>query len=611
MATKSTEEPAGALPSAAPYQYEPLALSSSQFRVFTLLPSADRDAPLEGTLRIEMFQAEPRETCLYEALSYVWGTDMSSDTLRVNGAEMQITTNLAHALLYIRSACRPHDLWIDALCIDQQNLLEKNHQVGQMYRVFASASRVIVWLGLADEDSDYALSHLDHITTASRQSISRIERIFRRSWWARIWTFQEALAASTHSIVVCGNTTVPWHNVLQALKDILNHARHYSDPSIHRLLYFLEAHSLHRTSQRLTLDKLIMASSGRQAKDRRDYIYALLGLMNDGLPQDLEPDYAQSISVTFQRAIVRILMSHNRLDLIVYSLEHRELGTLRASWYGSETERKAFQDLGDYYLKGSFSVIHEGVANGTPSSEVTHDVPQGTIKLAGAIFGTISDLLCTYTTHLPLPERPPNVPKLYTVISELSCQVKEISKTVRELWVRLFPKQAYVQPAVRLVANGRRIEYMLNERPITDEFYREILIVENLVARYRSGICSELPHCHLGRASLLNNWEDLYLPKSADVPQGLAWNALFTIAVPFCNDITLFRTSDGHIGSSRGEIIIGDVLCILFGCQVPLVLRKKEKGYYKIIGTAYVDGIMDGDFFTNGREYELKGFELR
>lgn len=611
MDTKSIEELPSALPSATPYQYAPLALSSSQFRVFTLLPSPDRDAPLEGTLRIETFQAEPRETCPYEALSYVWGSEMSPDTLRVNGAEMQITTNLSYALLYIRSAFRTRDLWIDALCIDQRNLLEKNHQVRQMYQIFASASRVIIWLGLADDDSDFALSHLDHVRTVSRQSISRIATIFRRPWSTRIWTFQEALAANTDSIVVCGNTTAPWQNVLRALKDLLNHARHYPDRSLHRLRYFLEVHSLHRTSQRLTLDKLIMASSDRQAKDRRDYIYALLGLMNDGLPGDLEPDYAQSISVTFQRAMVRILMSHNRLDLIVHRLQYGNPGTLRDSWSGSEAETKAFQNLGDYYLKRRVSVIHEIVVNGMPSSEITHDIPQGTIKLAGTIVGTISDLSCTYTTRLPLHERPPDVPNLYRLINELVSQVKEINKTVQDLRVRLFPEQAYVRPAMRLNANGRRIEYLMNERPIAEEVYREILIVENLVARWRSATTFELPPYHRGRPSLLNNWEDMSLPKSADVPRGLAWNALFTIAAPVGNNITLFRTSDGHIGSSRGEIIIGDVLCILFGCHVPLVLRKKEQGYYQIIGTAYVHGVIDGEFFENGREYELKGFELR
>lgn len=55
----------------------------------------------------------------------------------------------------------PRVLWVDAICINQSNPDEKNHQVRQMYRIYSSASRVLIWLGNADRDNRYALQNLE------------------------------------------------------------------------------------------------------------------------------------------------------------------------------------------------------------------------------------------------------------------------------------------------------------------------------------------------------------------------------------------------------------------------------------------------------------------
>jgi hypothetical protein len=181
------DEPSRVAKSAITYTYDPLDLASSQFRVFTLLPSVDDSSPLCGALRIETFIHGQYEQHSYEAVSYVWGRQDATSVLSICGAKLFISPVLAQALVHIRHVTEPRDLWVDALCIDQSNSLEKNHQVRQMYEIFSSALRVLIWLGEEDDESEFALTHLEGLKLAKRQDIPRVASIFKRPWWNRMW----------------------------------------------------------------------------------------------------------------------------------------------------------------------------------------------------------------------------------------------------------------------------------------------------------------------------------------------------------------------------------------------------------------------------------------
>ena len=53
-----------------------------------------------------------------------------------------------------------------------------------------------------------------------------------------------------------------------------------------------------------------------------------------------------------------------------------------------------------------------------------------------------------------------------------------------------------------------------------------------------------------------------------------------------------------HFGLGPNEARRGDLICILYGCTVPVILREIEDSvnpYYELIGECYVDGLMDGE----------------
>ena len=80
----------------------------------------------------EMIKARP-----YEALSYTWGTDRSQEiALLPIGERASITANCAIALRVLRYKPGPTILWVDAICIDQSNVVERSAQIGLMSRIY-------------------------------------------------------------------------------------------------------------------------------------------------------------------------------------------------------------------------------------------------------------------------------------------------------------------------------------------------------------------------------------------------------------------------------------------------------------------------------------------
>lgn len=141
--------------SARAYSYTPLSLdpASPSFRLLDLEPSKFFNAQLKCRLREVPFETAPP----YHALSYVWGisrpADMESVYIHTSSesyGRVSITPNCAAALKYIRLENKLRTVWVDAICIDQSSVAEKNDQVSRMTTVYFRASQVIIWLDIGN-----------------------------------------------------------------------------------------------------------------------------------------------------------------------------------------------------------------------------------------------------------------------------------------------------------------------------------------------------------------------------------------------------------------------------------------------------------------------------
>ncbi|OQV06843.1 hypothetical protein CLAIMM_11361 [Cladophialophora immunda] len=130
-------------------RYRPLKATRKEIRLVQLVPGApvlpglERIMPLECTLEHFAFDQCPE----YRALSYAWGHEDRSMPIIVDGNSVLVTTNLLYALLQFRSKDIRSWLWIDMICIDQSNDVEKSEQVQRMRSIYQNAKEVTAWLG--------------------------------------------------------------------------------------------------------------------------------------------------------------------------------------------------------------------------------------------------------------------------------------------------------------------------------------------------------------------------------------------------------------------------------------------------------------------------------
>lgn len=131
------------------------ATTPDDFRIRLIELQSSHNQGLNAPLRCRIFWT-PLSACLssFEAISYVWGSDPPSHTIYIADKVASITPSLEVALRHIRHESHPVTIWVDQLCINQQDDEEKTQQVRNMDRIYRAASEVIIWLGLAADGSD-------------------------------------------------------------------------------------------------------------------------------------------------------------------------------------------------------------------------------------------------------------------------------------------------------------------------------------------------------------------------------------------------------------------------------------------------------------------------
>ena len=170
----------------------------------------------------------------YTAISYCWGDPSPSDTIWIGEDRyLEINTSASEILRVIAAEKTDRYYWIDAICIDQKDLEDKNRQVPLMGKVYASAEKVIAWLGPAANNSDDAIEFIDHLhntLTEMRQqdpapkiqslpdrpgcghpsaSWIALAHLLERPWFQRMWIIQEVILAADVSIL-CGDKMLTW-----------------------------------------------------------------------------------------------------------------------------------------------------------------------------------------------------------------------------------------------------------------------------------------------------------------------------------------------------------------------------------------------------------------
>ncbi|KAB8277230.1 heterokaryon incompatibility protein-domain-containing protein [Aspergillus minisclerotigenes] len=288
-----------------------------------LLPHEDKSAPIQ----CELFNYDLSETGLgthlYQALSYVWGSEMKPESIILNGCIFHVTANLHTALLYLRNRQLERILWVDAICINQDEGdqgHEKSKQIPLMRTIYAQAERVIVWLGDATENGDKALEEIEssdeeiHIPGEAaeyfddpdpRENYDAYERLLQRDWFSRIWVLQEVGVARC-VYIMCGSVYINGHIFCEGLTRLRLSSDLWSRISpvaylIHGALYRPKYQLGSRGS--ISIGELIGMYQYHNATKQHDKVYALLGLSADPTTAALEPKYSLPWKEVFKQTI--------------------------------------------------------------------------------------------------------------------------------------------------------------------------------------------------------------------------------------------------------------------------------------------------------------------
>jgi hypothetical protein len=172
--------------------------------------------------------------------------------------------------------------WIDALCINQSNVVERNHQVRQMGVIYSKAVRVDVWLGLTTWDPTTPFRGLQEVIMTYdnwlnlwNYKVELIQSINDNPYWTRAWIIQEVALAQKVTIRL-GTASVDMQRLVDLLGYIGSDDHGMSTSTLFRLADIREI----GVSKTETLLHLLEKFPDKQCSDPRDRIYSLLSMTN-------------------------------------------------------------------------------------------------------------------------------------------------------------------------------------------------------------------------------------------------------------------------------------------------------------------------------------------
>jgi hypothetical protein len=547
-----------------PYVYSPLQASSKKIRLLTLLPG-----PFGTDIHCQLHKTDLHRNSppLYEALSYAWGSEEDLVVIQIGKGTLSVRKNLADALQHLRYPDRPRTLWIDAICVNQQDLDERSQQVQRMAGIYIRAQCVVVWLGSEAEDSSWALRTLNRIGSmidpdwsdnsmkpsdearaagelhwADRNAfmpyinreLDPVHRLLERAWFERLWIRQE-IGLATNAVLMCGAEDIPWSRFRNAIfyLDIkaINNSRVVDD-----YLKFWDrvrmAYVLCDQSPRFSLRQQIERTKVCECADPRDRIYAVLSI---SVPQEgvkIIVDYRKSTEEVYQDVV---LQHFKRRLFMLTDCEMQNPLSGRPSWAPNWAIR---------CLTDPLPLIRAG---GNSDSKVKH-MGGNVLQVIGVIVTGIKTVEC---------------------ITFSKSEEAEVITAIQ----RLAP------PGVDLNS----------EHGI--DIYCQTLICDEFSDYYDPPFGSYLKFeaCHEALRSLLG----------MDRQSSLAVQRREFLSYAFMNmhDRSFFWTEDGRMGLGPGLARATDKIVVLPGCPAPMILRPSHNGNgrYRVVGECFIHDLMNGE----------------
>lgn len=648
---------------------EPLNLNSQSFRLLEVLADDGNDR-----IRCSIRHVRLGDKPTYYALSYVWGSSANPSIISVTqvlagsnaahsgnsrtGQELKITQNLNLALTHIRSHFTSDKfkgnqgrmfLWIDAICINQDDDVEKARQVRLMRDIYRYAHQTIIWLGPEENESSLGLQFMHKLLQAQENQTQKgdtrnifqlpvrlkgtqvwtrdydlpippdarykaLYHILDRPWFSRVWIIQEA-AVSQNSVIHCGDHQVlltDFLNAIQYCTSDLGCGAAYKPTNLLKATKLWNAWYSVQNGRRQSLLELLQQHRDFNATDPRDKVFALYGLAwdtsRDGDGLDIEVSYRgdrknadelkRDTARLYTNIAQKIIAKSLNLDLLSYTrappeeIADHSLPSWVPDWRVADSHmsfRSRGAESGDYF---PFEA-----AGPAEDDDITFDEKKRELHVRGYELDTIVEIGPVWS-------------------------IEGGSSTFRfvDEYLRGLQHQRTFYEWERLCKARSGSKYRGTDEDMLSVYWhtlvaggtydgREVDLTHFTNFDYSSQLFRWIYLLHLQYVTVLYHGAAILMVVVMGIrnlvgkgPIDMTFQRRMGITTP---NRRMLRSETGYVGLAPAEARVGDVLELCKGAMVPLVLRKKDEGRWELVGDAYVHGAMKGNAFVSQKCSEI------
>ena len=566
------------------YQYRPL--GSNETRLLLLHPGTFEE-PLRCCL--ENLESIRNPKAPYTAVSYSWNEVPGTASIECDSILFEITASAHNALRRLRHPTEMRRVWIDGLCINQQDLAEKEKVVKRMEDVYSYANEVVIWLGEpATENTRFMDDYASWKVSGELGTPHHFIGLLKRAWFTRKWILQEAVLAKRNGLtVLCGAHAIPWdgeHGFARFLLDSRMGLHVGEMPESDRIQQAIRTVRFIDENRKLrqpsSLFSVLLRTRYTEASNVTDYVAAVLGLAEDwdahcglspvyGAPGEENSDPVKNREfIKFATWDVR---QSNSTRVLAYASGPKLTPGGLPSWVPDWTIKDKPEPLSTYAAANNFLY---------PAREKSHvraqlDGEQPLLEVRGEVIDTVKAVTS-------------KAPEEFSR-SRLRAAYDDSTRTEVSRWL---------QECLDLATDGRnktfdrREDFTQFAKAISLRFHRmpdwaTVLHFQQtsdhaeLVAEYFREMTGRRPLSLPAPDWVRDIGADMWVIGHVEEPL-----RRWAVGRRFC------RTTQGRLGFVPVDAKPGDKICLIRGHGAPYVLRR-HGDRYMAVGECYMEGVMD------------------
>lgn len=532
----------------------------------------------------------------------------------MNGTSCRITTNLESALRHLRTKGYAR-LWVDAVCINQDDKAERSQQLLWMGSIYRRAKEVVAWVGDEDGSSTTVMESLASLDSSLlvASSLSNLEfdalvDFLERPYWRRIWIIQE-LALAKHTTIQCGTRQMDWTQLVSTLQFSTLRESLNKNSSIANAKNLIKFHQDASRIKPVRFLEALKRSSKTFSTDPRDKVFALLGLVYDGALYIPVPNYRQSVQDICIGITLSAASTTSTLDIVPL------LGSGCDNSYGLPSWCPFWLDLNDTCALSSLQYLTHGridervtrqtrpnerdkllykAARGFPPKFLMRDTMlqiQGNfvdevqfLLSKQYVYKNSPELVWSWSNNTFLPLAPYRCGGGFPIHNICHAIMRHISQGPAftdenffdlDYTISILGESSLLPKWREDLRENVKLD-LQQQCPTLEGWFRAIAL---LVVGNDSAI-----------ESRLNRWR--YYGRT---PRDVIDNLVPIVERELQTGQLFMVTPEGFVGWAHPRARPGDQIYIVSGCTVPVILRKREDGGFVLVGDAYVQEVMEGE----------------